>query len=161
MSIADDIAKLNDLRQSGALSELEYQEAKDSLLTKNRTFGQRVEGAVREVSSDVNMWGMFIHLAQFCGYVVPIAGMVVPIVLWQIKKDESEIIDRHGRIVANWILTELILGIVCGLLCFIVIGIPLIMALAVVGVVFPIIGAVKANNGEVWHYPYSFVFFAV
>lgn len=27
------------------------------------------------------------------------AGTVVPIVLWQIKKDQSEVIDTHGRIV--------------------------------------------------------------
>ena len=29
------------------------------------------------------------------------------------------------------------------------------MALAVLGIVFPIIGGIKANNGEVWKYPLS------
>jgi hypothetical protein len=51
------------------------------------------------------------------------------------------------------------LGIVFGLLCFVIIGIPLSMALVAVGIVFPIVGAVKANNGEVWPYPCSIGFF--
>jgi len=51
------------------------------------------------------------------------------------------------------------LGIVFGFLCFVIIGIPLFMALVAVGIVFPIVGAVKANNGEVWPYPCSIAFF--
>lgn len=159
MSIAEEIEKLNNLRQSGALSEEEYQRAKESLLRKSQSAGERFGRAVNDISSDVNMWGMFIHLSQFCGYIVPLAGLIVPIILWQIKKDESEIIDKHGRIVVNWIITEFILGLVFALLFLILIGIPLLLALAVVGIVFPIIGAVKANNGEVWPYPLSIRFF--
>ena len=84
----------------------------------------------------------------------------MPIVLWQIKKDESEIIDRHGRIVANWLITKAILCVVFFALCFVVVGFPLIVALAVVSIIFPIIGGVKANNGEVWRYPLSIKFFS-
>jgi uncharacterized Tic20 family protein len=159
MSLADDIAKLNELKQSGAISEQEYEEAKASLLAKNRPTGQKFKETVNGLSSDVNMWGMFIHLSQFCGYIIPLAGLIVPIVLWQIKKDEAEILDRHGRIVLNWICTAIIYGIVCILLSFIIIGIPLLVALGVVAIVFPIIGAIKANNGEAWPYPCSLNFF--
>ena len=159
MSIADELAKLNDLKQSGAISEQEYEEAKASLLAKNRPAGQQFKDAVDGLSSDVNMWGMLIHLSQFCGYIVPLAGLIVPIVLWQMKKDEAEILDRHGRIVVNWIITEFIFGIVFALLCFIVIGIPLLLALAALAIVFPIIGGIKANSGEAWPYPFSLSFF--
>ncbi len=134
MSLVEDIEKLNDLRQSGAISEQEYQQAKESLLAKNRPAGQKFTQAVDGISSDTNMWGMLLHLSQFCGYIVPLAGLVVPIVLWQIKKDESEIIDRHGKIVVNWIITEIILGIVFGLLCFVLIGVPLLLALALAAI---------------------------
>jgi len=151
MSIAEDIEKLNNLKQSGAMSEQEYQEAKESLLAKNRPIGG--------ISVDTNMWGMFIHLSQFCGYIVPLAGLIVPIILWQIKKSESDIIDRHGRVVVNWIITEFILAVAFALLCLVLIGIPLLVTLAVVAIVFPIVGAVKANNGEVWRYPCSIGFF--
>ncbi len=159
MSIAEEIEKLNNLRQSGAISEGEYQKAKESVLAKNRSATEKVNKTVSDISSDVNMWSMFIHLSQFCGYVIPLAGLIVPIVLWQIKKSDSEIIDKHGKIVVNWILTELIYGIVFGLLCMILIGIPLILALAVLSIVFPIVGGIRANAGEVWPYPLSIKFF--
>ena len=159
MSIAEEIEKLNNLKQSGAISEDEYQKAKESLLGRSQSAGERLGKAVGGISSDVNMWSMFIHLSQFCGYLIPLAGMITPIILWQIKKNDSEVIDKHGRIVVNWIITELIYGIVFGLLCFIIIGIPLLFALGVLSIVFPIIGGIKAKNGEVWPYPLSIKFF--
>lgn len=158
MSIADEIGKLNELRQNGAITEQEYQKAKESLLAGAQPVGDKFKQAVNDITADANMWGMFIHLSQFCGYVFPFAGLIVPIVLWQVKKNDSELIDRHGRIVVNWIITEFILAIVFLLLCFVLIGIPLLIALAVVGVVFPIIGTVKASNGEAWTYPCSMKF---
>ncbi len=161
MSLVEDIEKLNDLRQSGAISEQEYQQAKESLLAKNRSAEQKFSQAMDGISSDTNMLGMFLHLSQFCGYVVPLAGLIVPIVLWQIKKNDSKLIDRHGRVVVNWIITEFILGIVFGLLCLVLIGIPLLVALAVAAIVFPVVGGVKANNGEVWPYPCSIAFFKI
>lgn len=160
MSIVDEIEKLNKLRQDGVISEQEYEETKASLLAKYRPAGKKIKDAMDTMSLNTNMWGFFIHISQFCGYVIPLAGLIVPIILWQLKKNDSEIIDRHGRIVANWIITEFILGIIFGLLCFVMIGIPLLIALAVVAIVFPVIGALKANNGEVWKYPCSIKFFA-
>jgi uncharacterized Tic20 family protein len=158
MSIADEIGKLNELKQSGALTEQEYQKAKEGLLAGSQPASEKFKQAVNGISVDVNMWGMFIHLSQFCGYVFPLAGLIVPIVLWQIKKNDSELIDRHGRIVVNWIITEFIFAIVFAVLCFVLVGIPLLIALVIVGVVFPIVGAVKASSGEAWAYPCSIKF---
>ena len=159
MSVADEIAKLNALRQSGALSEHEFQQAKESLLAGQQPAGVKSGQLIVRVPGDANTWGMLIHLSQFCGYLVPLAGLIVPIVLWQIKKNESELIDRHGRVVANWVITELILAVVFGLLCLVFIGVPLLIGLGIVGIIFPIIGAVKAGNGQVWPYPCSIKFF--
>jgi uncharacterized protein len=39
------------------------------------------------------------------------------------------------------------------------IGLPMLLTLIVVAIVFPIIGAIKANDGEVWKYPLSIPFF--
>ena len=159
MSVVDELEKLNDLKERGVISEEEYEETKASLLGRYRPAGKKLKDAMDKISVDTNVWGMFIHLSQFCGYVIPLAGLIVPIILWQVKKTESDIIDRHGRIVANWIITAFILGIIFGLLSLIVIGIPLLVALGVVAVVFPIVGGLKANNGEVWRYPGSIGFF--
>lgn len=152
MSFADELQKLNDLKQVGALSEPEYQQAKETLLAQNRPAEPRAV-------LDSNTWGVFIHLSQFLAYLLPLAGIIAPIILWQLKKDESVIIDRHGKIVMNWLLTEFILLIIAGMLCFVLIGFPLLFILTAVGIIFPIIGAIKASSGEIWPYPFSIRFF--
>ena len=109
------------------------------------------------------MWAMFIHLSVLAGlFVVPIAGWILPIVLWQIKKDDIPELDIHGRIVVNWLLSSLIYTAICIPLALSIIGIPLvpvvILAVFVMNIIFSVIGGIKANNGEVWHYPMSFQF---
>ena len=110
-------------------------------------------------SSDANTWGMILHLSIFAGYIIPLAGLVLPIVIWQVKKDQFPIIDEHGKIVVNWMISSLIYFIVGSLLSFILIGIPILVAVGIAAVVFPIIGGIKASNGEVWPYPLSIKFF--
>ena len=158
-SIADEIEKLDALRKNGAISEEEYQQAKKSLLEKHAPAAEKFGKAMGELAPSENTWSMFIHFSQFLGYVVPIAGLLVPIILWQIKKKESAVIDEHGRIVANWIITALIMLVVFWLLSFILIGIPLLIVLGILCIVFPIIGGIKAGSGDVWPYPFSIRFF--
>ena len=158
MSVADEIAKLDALQQSGAITGEEYEKLKAALLEK-QVSGSPDAVHISIPSFDVNNWAMFIHLSQFCGYIVPLAGLIVPIVLWQLKKDEDAGIDLHGKIVANWIITMLIMATVFGFLSAFIIGIPFLLALAVAAIAFPIIGGIRANNGEAWRYPLSIRFF--
>jgi uncharacterized protein len=160
MGIADEIEKLNNLKQTGAITEEEYQKAKTSLLRQNESISEKFNYIIGNVSSDENIWSMFMHFSLLCGFLIPVAGLIVPIVMWQVKKDESELIDKHGKIIVNWIITYIILAIAFGILCLIVIGIPLVGALFIAGIVFPIIGGIKANNGELWPYPFSIKFFS-
>lgn len=152
MSLTDELEKLNALKQSAAISEEEYQQAKRVLLAQNRT-------ETPATILDVNTWSVFIHLSQFLTYLLPLAGIIAPIILWQLKKDESAIIDRHGKIVLNWILTELILFLIAIPLCLVLVGFALLFCISVAAVIFPIIGTIKAGNGEIWPYPCSIRFF--
>lgn len=109
-------------------------------------------------SREARQWAMFLHLSMLASFLVPFAGLIAPIVLWQVKKDELPEIDVHGKIVVNWILSWMIYTAVSLLLVCVIIGIPLLIILGVLGVVFPIIGGLKANNGETWRYPFSIRF---
>lgn len=102
--------------------------------------------------------GMFLHLSQLLNILIPFGGVIAPIVLWQIKKDEMPALDAHGKMIVNWMISGLIYGVISFVLTFIVIGILGFLALAVMGVVFPIIGGIKANNGELWEYPLTIKF---
>lgn len=104
-------------------------------------------------------WAMILHLSQFAGWVVPLAGFVAPIVIWQVKKAEIPALDEHGKIIANWLISSVIYGAISVVLAFVFIGFLTLTALGVCAVVFPIVGAVKASNGEVWTYPLSIRFF--
>ncbi|MBI1313411.1 DUF4870 domain-containing protein [bacterium] len=186
MSIADDLERLRQLYQSGDLSEDEYAQAKAAVLgrsdTRSSAAGERassddsgsyVEAAGsgpregRQPASRSSMaqwlsedeWAMVLHLSQFAGYVAPVLGFVLPILIWQVLKDDLPSLDRHGRIVMNWVISEVLYLAIAILLAFVAIGFVLVPVVGVLGVVFPVIGALKANGGTVWEYPLSIRFF--
>ena len=103
-------------------------------------------------------WAMFLHLSLLAGFIIPLAGLAVPIVIWQMKKAEIPEIDAHGKVVVNWLISSVIYFAAGVVLTFLVIGVPILLVLSVLAVVFPIIGGIKANNGEVWKYPLSINF---
>ncbi len=102
---------------------------------------------------ETNQWAMFIHFSILCGWIVPIAGLIVPIIIWQLKKDEFPGIVPHAHIVLNWIVTSLVYAAICFILTFILIGVLGFVALGLATIVFAVIGGLKANAGEVWEYP--------
>ena len=105
------------------------------------------------------MWAMILHFSQFAGYLVPYAGLLAPILIWQLKKNELPGLDVHGKAVANWIISMVIYSAVCIVLVFFLIGIPLLILLGLVGIAYVIIGGIKASSGEVWTYPGSIKIF--
>jgi uncharacterized protein len=96
---------------------------------------------------------MLLHFSVFAGYIVPIAGLIAPVVIWQIKKNEYPELDEHGKAVVNFIISLVIYSLISAVLVIVLIGVPLLLALAAIGIIFPIIGGIKANNGELWRYP--------
>jgi uncharacterized Tic20 family protein len=104
---------------------------------------------------EIDQWCMFMHLGLLAGYVVPLAGLIVPIVMWQTKKAEAPEIDEHGRMIANAILSWVLYGVVSAVLIFVVVGIFMLWVLGLMAIAFPIIGAIKANDGQLWRYPFT------
>ena len=107
---------------------------------------------------DQRQMGMFLHLSQLANVVLFPIGIVLPIVLWQTQKDKIPALDAHGKMVVNWMISVTIYTFVSIILMFVLIGILTIIVVAIMGLVFPIIGAVKANNGELWDYPLTIKF---
>lgn len=103
-------------------------------------------------------YAMFMHISQFAGSIIPLLGLVLPIVLWLNKKDKSAFIDANGKIVLNWIISFTIYAIAGAILCLLLVGFIWLIALAICNLIFIIIGAIKASNGELWPYPLSIPF---
>ncbi|MFT5138521.1 MAG: putative Tic20 family protein [Lysobacterales bacterium] len=102
---------------------------------------------------ETNQWAMFIHFSILAGWAIPVAGLVVPIILWQLKKDELPGIVPHAHIVLNWIVSSFVYGAICMVLMLVLIGVFGLIALGIITVVYAIIGGLKANDGEIWEYP--------
>lgn len=160
MSLVEELQRLDDLHRAGAIDEQEYAEAKSRLLRPagaphrdSVEFEEEAEDGLQEAQT--RQWAVLLHLSQFAGYVIPLGGLILPLVIWQMKRSELPGIDAHGKVVANWIVSEVIYGAMFLVLMFVLIGIPLLLVLLLLSVVFPVIGAIKANQGTVWKYPLS------
>ena len=39
---------------------------------------------------DFRMWAMILHFSLLAGFVIPLGGLIAPIIIWQIKKEEFQ-----------------------------------------------------------------------
>jgi len=167
MSVAEEIQKLQELRQSGAIDDQEFAQAKARVLSgasaasssgsSSAALSTPMDPATLE--SQTRQWATLLHISVLATYLAPVVGVALPILIWQWKKDELPEVDIHGKHAANWSISHLIYMIVTGMSIVTLIGIPFFLTVVVLGVVFPIMAAIKANNGEVWKYPLSITFF--
>lgn len=104
-------------------------------------------------SADFRRWAMILHFSQFSGLVVPYAGFIVPILIWQLKKEEFPSLDAHGKMVTNWIISEFIYSVIAAVLCFVLIGFLMFPVIIGMSIIFPIIGGIRASEGKLWNYP--------
>jgi uncharacterized Tic20 family protein len=112
---------------------------------------------ISDKERQTRQWAMFIHFSILAGWVIPLAGLVVPILLWQLKKDELPGIVPHAHVVMNWMVTSLVYALICMVLIIVVIGAFGFIALGIATIIFAIMGGLKANEGVLWPYPGTFI----
>ena len=91
------------------------------------------------------------HLSGLAGYVVPLGGAIVPLVIWFVKRDSAVV----SGIAKQALLLNLVVFLLIGataILWLTVILIPLVLlfwcALSLVALVLPVVGAIKASDGQ-------------
>lgn len=100
-------------------------------------------------------WLVFCHL----GGIIPIyfLNLIIPTAIWLIKKAESPLIETQGKEAVNFQISLTIYGLVCMVIGFTVIGMPIAIiggiGLLIVDVVSVIQAAIKASNGQDFKYP--------
>ena len=105
-----------------------------------------------------NQFCMLLHLSQFASLLIPLAGIVLPIAMWASNKGQSELVDKQGKNILNWLISCLIYLVISSILSFILIGIPLLIILGICSLIFTITGVIKANDGIVYTYPLTMTF---
>lgn len=109
-------------------------------------------------TSEEKQMGMFLHLSGLAFALVFPLGIVLPIILWQTQKEKMPALDAHGKMVTNWMISATIYFFVSFVLMFVLIGFLTAFAVFLLAIIFPIVGGIKANNGEDWNYPLTIKF---
>ncbi|UOQ86430.1 DUF4870 domain-containing protein [Gracilibacillus salinarum] len=98
-------------------------------------------------SNDERLFAMLIYLLSF------FTAVLGPLIIWLVKRDESDFIDYHGKEYFNFFISFSIYGIISGLLVFVVIGVALLPLIGIAAFVLTIIALIKAYNGEKYAIP--------
>lgn len=113
----------------------------------------------KEIKKEERNWAMLCHLAGLAMYVaIPFGHIIGPLVIWLVKKDEFPFVDEQGKEALNFQISMTLYFFLAGFMILVVIGVILLPVLFVVQVIFIIIAAVKASDGESYQYPFTIRF---
>ncbi len=111
------------------------------------------------ITKDEKQWAMLAHLSALIALGAGALTFLGPLIVWQVKKDESEFVAQHGKEALNFQLTvffgALILVAISVATCgaALIVTVPLLAALGIYNVVMVILAGMKANEGEAYEYP--------
>ncbi|MFK7850537.1 MAG: DUF4870 domain-containing protein [Akkermansiaceae bacterium] len=101
---------------------------------------------LQQTSSDDNIWCVFSHLSPLVGL-----GIIVPLIVYLVKKDESPFVSHHAREALNFQISMMIYAFVCTITC---IGIPLLPVIIIGSLIYSIIAAIKVSDPAPFLYEY-------
>jgi uncharacterized protein len=107
-------------------------------------------------SSEIRTWSVLCHASALLGLFFHFFGHLLgPLLVWLIKRGDAPEIDANGKESLNFQISMLIYDVIAGILCLIVIGIPILIALWILNTVFVIIASVKTSEGKSYRYPFT------
>lgn len=103
-------------------------------------------------TQDEKTWGMLAHLS---GLIAGLIGLpfLGPLLVMFTKGKESSWVNAQAKEALNFQITATIAIFVAALTICVGIGVLLLPAVGLAAMVLTIIGAIKANNGEMYRYP--------
>lgn len=102
-------------------------------------------------------WAMFCHLGGLA-YFIPFGNIIVPLILWSMRKDESELVNREGKKALNFQISVTLYMLIASVLIFVLVGILFLVILGLLQLIFVILAVVKTLNDEEFEYPMTIKF---
>lgn len=102
--------------------------------------------------ADEKLWATLTHVGGI------FVSVLAPLVTYLVFKDRGPFVRHHTAEALNFQLTLLIAHILSGFLWIVLIGALGTALLTVLGLVFSVIAAVAANNGQFYRYPLTIRF---
>ena len=89
------------------------------------------------------------HLCQLLTYISGFGGLVVPLVLWLTQKDKVASMDIQGKQIVNFQLSIIVYYILSiPLILFFGLGLFVLFVVGTLGLILPIVNAVKVSNHQ-------------
>jgi uncharacterized Tic20 family protein len=102
--------------------------------------------------SDEKLWATLVHIGGiFFSFIPALIGYLI-------LKDKGPFVRAHTATALNFQITMAIAYVIGYILIFIVVGIFVLIAVWVLIIIFSIMAAVKANQGQPYTYPLSIKF---
>ena len=109
-------------------------------------------------TADERLYATFLHLSLLAHIVLSGFAILVPVIMWIIKKDESPYIADHGREAINFQISLIIYSIIAAIFSIVLIGLPFLLLIPIYALICMVIAAVAANRGELYRYPMTIRF---
>lgn len=63
-------------------------------------------------NTNENSNSMLIHLSSLAKFIIPLGSILLPLILWQTTKKDSEYVDHHGKEAVNFNISFLIYNVI-------------------------------------------------
>jgi hypothetical protein len=102
--------------------------------------------------SDERLWSTLVHIGGiFFEFIPALIGYLV-------FKDRGPFVREHTRTALNFQITLVLAYAVGAVTSLILVGLFILAAAAILNIVFSILAAVAANNGQMYRYPLTIEF---
>jgi uncharacterized Tic20 family protein len=115
--------------------------------------GDAMEQVAADTSRDARKWATICHLSALVGLLNGVGFVLGPLIVWLLKREDHPFIDEQGKETLNFQITMFIVLLLAGILVVIGVGFLVMIAVFFLMAIFPIIGAIKANEGAHYRYP--------
>ena len=105
------------------------------------------------MKSEDKLWVVSSHLSVLLGF-----GLIVPFIVYIVKKDESAVIAFHSKEALNFHLSLCLYALLCIPLAMVFIGIPILILLGIATLILSIVAAVRGADGREYRYPFTIRF---
>ena len=96
---------------------------------------------------------MFAHLGGLAGYLVPLTNLLVPLVIYLAKKDESDFVGHHAREALNFQISFTVYALLAGVTVLLLIGFVLLPLLMIAEIVLIVVATLAVRGGQRYRYP--------
>jgi uncharacterized Tic20 family protein len=106
-----------------------------------------------KISQDQKNLSLLCHLSGLLLYIAPGLNIIVPLVIFLLKRDVEEFVTHHSRQALFFQFIMTIAMAVFFVLSFLIIGIPFLVVLFILHIVFTLVATFAASRGEWYFYP--------